>query len=1013
MQLLYQEAAHHESISRPRLSIDAGDDAEQSFIGFINHMSNRPTCGHTCQNRSKVRMKVDGHRCGWQRAAGRPPSDLPGTADRRPELRPSPRRFALLSMSAPLLITGLLASLFFAGLPATVMGATFAGIGKVVGGDGGTHRLTVSTNENGAELLQVLNDFADPKEMTRGRDPSLGVATWNSVEKFYYYAAAEDGFASAYVTPYSYVTNRSQSQRVVRGRTDTSFTLTSIQYNPIDGYLYGLITYSSGEHFMVRVQADTRTGAVNVELTFEALLQLDYSHIVPGLSAMAMYAIRRVQVYYGIGIKTIQKLDKVVQQGYLFALQTGVVSTGPRTNPSHLWNRELPGVLTSLHADPNTGNLYGMLHNVSGHFLLHFDPNNNGQYWGEYEYLAPSEIRYNKPEPSELFTLSPDAEVIFGISSYSPPSGTGREAEADYFSVVFENYIDENGTNIEQYNLLDMNLANQENTRINPNVTSEELAISDEAGYTMTSLQVMYTTIPMLDQLVPSTAHIVGGMLVTVVGQPFVDTGPGMIRCRWRMYEGTTKQFNGQILNSVSASFVNSSVIICKTPSIFTRTKGMLDLTLTNGAIWTRNAKAFTFFETTMRLPQFGSSKGRALVQIKGLYMMDIPVEDVDYTNNRGKPAVVRDKLFESQCEFGEAPNDYSFDDKAVSTGKQLFQVQGNAPVGPVFRKAQCMNVTVGLTTEEICVVTCQSPPMPADQCIEGSKRACTLFAKQCPKHYDKSITLCKMSLAPYETIPFSFVFYGQRIPLGSWGFNGDQSPVVEGAKFTEDGTGIIIQFDLDTNKGRIVGGRVDAGKIILRSALLFGQNSYITYVLRSRILVTLGHEAQGTEDSFFDLRPAALGARFNWFRFAMGTFVLDSVADDEKRRPVAHIIAPGTSSQCAGLKIKAGASSFSGGRPMDYRWGFRASKCIDFMCLNTVALDEKAHLWMLPGQRSLYYTRESDFEAEPLVTGVLRSLDVVSNNKLTWMLQTTNFFYKSYIEDSTRMIKGEFSAWC
>jgi hypothetical protein len=70
--------------------------------------------------------------------------------------------------------------------------------------------------------------------------------------------------------------------------------------------------------------------------------------------------------------------------------------------------------------------------------------------------------------------------------------------------------------------------------------------------------------------------------------------------------------------------------------------------------------------------------------------------------------------------------------------------------------------------------------------------------------------------------------------------------------------------------------------------------------------------------------------------------------------------------------------------------------------------LDEKAHLWMLPAQRSLYYTRESDFEAEPLVTGVTKSLDVVSNNKFTWMLQTTNFFYKNYIEDPARLIVGE-----
>lgn len=46
-------------------------------------------------------------------------------------------------------------------------------------------------------------------------------------------------------------------QRSVKTDRETSFTLTSIQYNPADALLYGMVTYVSGEHFLVRVKLDT------------------------------------------------------------------------------------------------------------------------------------------------------------------------------------------------------------------------------------------------------------------------------------------------------------------------------------------------------------------------------------------------------------------------------------------------------------------------------------------------------------------------------------------------------------------------------------------------------------------------------------------------------------------------------------------------------------------------------------------------------------------------------------
>jgi hypothetical protein len=916
------------------------------------------------------------------------------------------RTFTMQPVSRPLLVSWLLA-IFVASAPTTIWGATFAGIGKVVGGDDGTHRLTLTTDEDGAELLRVLKDVTASDEATRGRDPSIGVASWNSVEKFYYYAAAEDGFASAYLTPYSYVTNQSISQRVLRGRTDTSFTLTSIQYNRIDAKIYGIITYSSGEHFMVRVMADTRVGQIKVELIFEALLQLDYTHIAPGLSAMDTNRDDGAR-YYACGLKTLNVNGKRVQQGYLFALTTGVAPTGTPKPSAHLWSRELPGVLTSLQADPSTGNLYGMLHNVSGHFLLHFDPTDEGKFGDTYVYQTRTADTYRKADPAKTFNMTADTEVIFGLASFSPPANVaGRAAEADYFSVVYNRIVDENGTQYDRYNILAQNLGNLLDQRVNPNITSEEFTITNQAGYTMTSMQVMYTTIPTISKLEPSVAHIVGGMLVTVVGQPFVDTGPGMIRCRWKLYDKADR-LSGVTLYSTSASFVNTSVCVCITPKTGTRVKGIMDLTLTNGAIWTSNYKKFVFFETTLRTPLMGSSKGRAFVQIRGLYLRDLPVLDMDFVDSRGIPGVVRDGVNEAQCEFGKAPAGYAFDSKAVTTGDPMFQVQGNPPDGPVMRKSQCMNITVGLDVEEVCILSCFSPPAPADKCIQGSTRACSLFYRKCPVEWEPSVTPCRMMIPPYAQIPFSFTIYGQRVPMGTWAFDGDKSPIMVGAKFMDDGSCIVIQTDLDTNKGRSIGGAVSASSAFLYSDLLFGENAQLTYPLRNRLMVCMGYEATCTTSSFYYFRPAALGSRFNWFFFLKGTFVLDETPNDRKPRPGAHIIAPGTSAMCTRIRVNGGGSYYSGGRALDYRWGMRASKCIDVNCLNSVIMNEQEHLWPLPAQRSLYYTKSAEFDAELALTGKSNTLDLASVNRLTWLLQTTNFFYSDYIEDTQKLIDGD-----
>jgi len=74
-----------------------------------------------------------------------------------------------------------------------------------------------------------------------------------------YYVSAEDGLASAYVTPYDAVMRTSRLQRAALTPSQKSFTLSSVHFNRFDGNLYGIISFSSGEHFLTSVRIDTST----------------------------------------------------------------------------------------------------------------------------------------------------------------------------------------------------------------------------------------------------------------------------------------------------------------------------------------------------------------------------------------------------------------------------------------------------------------------------------------------------------------------------------------------------------------------------------------------------------------------------------------------------------------------------------------------------------------------------------------------------------------------------------
>ena len=130
-------------------------------------------------------------------------------------------------------------------------------------------------------------------------------------------------------------------------------------------------------------------------------------------------------------------------------------------------------------------------------------------------------------------------------------------------------------------------------------------------------------------------------------------------------------------------------------------------------------------------------------------------------------------------------------------------------------------------------------------------------------------------------------------------------------------------------------------------------------------------------------------------------------VTDEEKPRPSAHIVAPDHAAPCTRVRVHGSLSSISGGRALKYTWGLRASKCIDMMCLNSVVMDEKQQIWLLPAQRTLHQSDSAEINVEnSLAVGFL---ELVTVNQFTWMLQTSNFFYKKMLDDPARKIEGKY----
>jgi len=79
----------------------------------------------------------------------------------------------------------------------------------------------------------------------------------------WFHANGEDGFASSYVTDVNLIEHGSIGQATVENENmETSFTLSTLEYNRADDSLFGVVTYSSGQHYVVAIKGSHPYGTL-------------------------------------------------------------------------------------------------------------------------------------------------------------------------------------------------------------------------------------------------------------------------------------------------------------------------------------------------------------------------------------------------------------------------------------------------------------------------------------------------------------------------------------------------------------------------------------------------------------------------------------------------------------------------------------------------------------------------------------------------------------------------------
>lgn len=518
-----------------------------------------------------------------------------------------------------------------------------------------------------------------------------------------------------------------------------------------------------------------------------------------------------------------------------------------------------------------------------------------------------------------LYSINSAAEVALSIAAFSQVPSPGLES--NYHAFAFQPDPALNSTLrrgkmvIESFGL--------GNTAGGFQRLSEEImsGMMVSSTATLIAVQATYSKIPSLDHLKRSTAHIQGGYLVTAYGSPFIDTAE-LMRCRFQEVDasGTLPMHEHQ---SPTVFFLPGlSAVVCATPILSRRTRTLFDISLNGGSQYTVNQLAFTFFDITFRTPLVGTSKGGTLIQLEGLFLRDLAIENVKYVDNAGAVRFADGLLPDTACEFYPP----TMDDI----------VQKHPPSGPRFSDYSCKKEMNGAEIDEVCTISCLSPAIPHTQCGSTGTLPCTHFftdATSCSSEAGTSVGSCVQLIPNNFVIDFALNFDGQRVVIpGGFSFLDGVAPIVTGAIIASDLSGLRIEFDVDTNMAA-TNLQADASSILLDAAVKFGRGSSANWVLGNRLNIFFGQGARLSAETFVEIRPFATSLYSDDYQFVAGNFAIQSFSVEQMVRPFVQILSPENANACTGLHVNLGLSQGGGGRPLSFGWaahGLCSRVCTD-----------------------------------------------------------------------------------
>eukprot|EP00960_Hanusia_phi_P075046 768366-Hanusia_phi.AAC.8 len=781
-----------------------------------------------------------------------------------------------------------------------------------------------STPDRTSTYYKCVQEYEEVSGTTHGRsNPSLGLSTFDSINQVWFHANGEDGFASAYLTSVELLRGGSIGQAAIETTEPVSFTLSSTEYNRADRSVFGVVTYSSGQHYLVKIVIRSWTGdyvyrssndviGPMQSLYFQHIYYLyNASGIVPAISSLEPSE----QIYLMIAVEDAP---------YLFALRTGMDPGGnakdcgdavqksvcPECPGCFLWKRRIPGVLTSMEVYGQLKEIYTMIHNTSGHYFFKLELD-TGNVKSVYE------------------MASSDVSVVWSISSFAP-LGFGMLDKADvkgelklnsYSYMTRQKALKKNETgNITQVNLVTQGSLKSISFDKDFTTISQYNNITIEDGLIFTGIEAQSTTIPQAATIYPSFAHIDGGGVVNVFGGPFVDTAT--LSCRFTI-----------VLEECPLLPSETFIQRCR----FSAAKVSL-----SGVVWSLETRPFVFFTTGIsdKLPRLsGSAKGGTIIQVSGVNINKLTWNSVLVLEN-------------SRCEFGSYldPSVYMYDSY------------------PTYNEDTCRNVTIGALTELYCAFYCRTPLIPHEYCLtnklcplqkaqtlDNCVHQCKDFVSACPTgdNFTK-LGKCRATQATYQDIELNLLFAafpggkdvsGQRIKYGLFYYTGGGPPIVVGAQFTSDVTGLEVEFDTSTDRGSR-GTPSDQPVYQTTSQLFnnppstFGIGAFVTWPSRLKMLISFGQNPTVTWNTFLELKPFTIASYLDPYAFASGVFLAKPVPEDLKPPTTAVITAPLRVSFCNNWTISGIQSKGGGGRPMGFGWHVDVKK-IDLKTGNLVGCSE------------------------------------------------------------------------